>query len=139
LFVIGSIAFMGSDITSIAWLKSNTKTPARSSLFVIGLIAFMGSDITSMADGEDSSEVLRLGEEEREVRRQSNRSENRVAALTVKGWWRGSSSVIHTKTSELRRRGWTKGTGGTAGGGLCTKEPRGGKECVAVAIFEGGE
>jgi hypothetical protein len=92
-----------------------------------------------MADEEDSNEVLRLGEEERDVRRQSNRSENRGAALTVKGWWRGSSSAVHTKTGELWRRGWTKGTGGTEGGGLCTKEPRGGKECAAVAISEGGE
>jgi hypothetical protein len=63
-------------------------------------------------DGEDSSEVLRLGEEEREVRHRSNQSENRGAALTMKGWWRGCSSAVHMKTGKFWRRGWTKGTGG---------------------------
>jgi hypothetical protein len=55
------------------------------------------------AVGENSDEVLRLGEEDRKVRHQLNQSKNRGATLTVKGRSRWCSGVVHAKTSELQR------------------------------------
>jgi hypothetical protein len=63
------------------------------------------------AVGENSDEVLRLGEEDRKVRHQLNQSKNRGVTLTVKGRSRWCSGVVHAKTGELQRSKAANGVG----------------------------
>jgi hypothetical protein len=70
------------------------------------------------AIGEDSGEVLRLGEEEREVRRQSNRSENRGDTHSEKGVGGGAPAGFMRRPASFDARGGQKAPRGSGGGGL---------------------